>query len=619
MPWSAGVSRLQQLAEGWGEAVFTPLVGDPLEAFAASVPGFSCGGTAEPAYAPLAESLRLLPVSRPAALARSTANHIFRSPDGKMLPWSCEEGEDYGFELIYGVPGRGKSVLANCLALAHLLQGGQSRLPLAATIDIGPSSSGLISLIREALPPVRRSEAGWFRLRMDESSAINPCDTLLGCRYPLPAGRAFLENLLVLMLTPAGAPGVPDGVRELIGPTIDVAYRMRADDIAGAEPAPYTRGRDPEVDAALDLHAIRLPEGPLWWDAVDLLFDAGATAEAIRAQRYAVPLLADFLAAVRDPSVQGIVSETLYGAGSETVTQAFIRMMTAYSGRWPIMFSPTAWDIGNARVAAVDLAEIAPSGSAEADTQTAAFYMLARQALTRDWWVSAEDADRIPARYRDWHASRLRALRETPKRLSFDEYHRTSGAAAVQAQVERDVREARKLRVRLALASQRLEDFGPALVELANRVWVLGAGGKEAEVEILASIFGLSATASDAVGFELTGPGPRGAPALLISTDHRGRFEQVVVNSPGPIELWALNTSPPDVALRTRVAEFLPPAAARSALARRFPSGSAREAITAELRRLEARGARSPATEGDVLDRFAAEVAGKAVAPPLPK
>ena len=46
---AARLSRLQQVAEGWGEAVFTPLTGDPLESVAASVPGFCCGATAEPA------------------------------------------------------------------------------------------------------------------------------------------------------------------------------------------------------------------------------------------------------------------------------------------------------------------------------------------------------------------------------------------------------------------------------------------------------------------------------------------------------------------------------------------------------------------------------------------
>ena len=181
-------------------------------------------------------------------MSNSGAGHLFRSIDGKPLPFAWEDGEDYGFELIYGVPGRGKSVLMNSLGLAFCLQGGQARLPLSATIDIGPSSAGLISLIREALPPERRHEAGWFALRMTREHAINPCDTQLGCRAPLPAERAFLVNLLGLMMTPAGAEGVPDGMRELIGSGhhggLCAARARFQDKIAGAEPHAYTAGRD---------------------------------------------------------------------------------------------------------------------------------------------------------------------------------------------------------------------------------------------------------------------------------------------------------------------------------------------------------------------------------------
>ena len=99
--------------------------------------------------------------------------------------------------------------------------------------------------------------------------------------------------------------------------------------------------------------------------------------------------------------------------------------------------------------------------------------------------------------------SGAKAIREAPKRLAFDEFHRTAGAPAVRAQVERDVREARKLRVRLALASQRLEDFGGALTELANRYWILGAGGKAREIEALSGIFALSETLRDAIRYLL--------------------------------------------------------------------------------------------------------------------
>ena len=593
------MSRVRQLLEGWGECVFSPLVGDGLEALCGTIAGFACGSTAPSAYAPFRDVLALWPVGRPAPLSE-TADHVFRSPDNKMLPFSYTGGEDYGFELIHGIPGRGKSVLMNCLTMAHLLQG--TSLPLAVTIDIGPSSSGLISLIRDALPASRAKEAGWFRLRMTPEFAMNPCDTPLGCRKPLGSGRIFLENLLGLIVTPAGDEGVPDGMRELIGPTIDAVYEMRSDQEAGAEPHAYTPGRDREVDEVLARYGCLLPERPLWWDVVDALFEARALDAAGRAQRYAVPVLLDFVSAVREPSVQGLVRNARYRGGGECVTDAFIRIVTSLSKSWVSMFQPTAFDVGDARVVAVDLSEVAPTGSSEADRQTAAFYMLARQALTRDWWTGPDEMEGVPERYRDWHVARARTLREAPKRIAFDEFHRTAGARAVRAQVERDVREARKMRVRLVLASQRLEDFGAALVELANRYWILGAGGSAKEVESLSEVFGLSQSVADVVRHDLNGPGPDGAPALLIAGDGRGRFEQVVVNVPGPIELWALTTSPRDVALRDRVRERLMPAAARAALARRFPDGTARQ----EIEQAEGRGERG------AVDRLAAEIVSMA-------
>ena len=598
------LGRLQQVAEGWGELALTPLVGDPLEAVAASVPGFACGGTAEPALAPLGEALRMMPADRPAPPSGPEAPHLFRSPDGRPLPFG--ETGDYAVDLIYGIPGRGKSVLSNALALAFLLQDGPASLPRCAVIDVGPSSSGLIDLVRSALPPDRRHEAVHRRWTMDASNAVNPLDTQLGLRRPLPAETAFQHNLLAAMLTPAGAPGVPDGLREAIGPALEAAYALRSDRTPGAEPHPYLPGIEPEADAALAEHAVRLPEGPLWWDAVDLLAEAGAHAAAAAAQRRAVPTLGDLLTTIRDPAVQGLIGGAALPTG-EPVTAAFVRTLTALASSWPTMFAPTALDLDDVRLASIDLAQVAPSGSAEADRQTACYYLLARHALTRHWWLAEDDLAAADEPYRSLHADRIRALAEAPKRLCFDEYHRTALAPAVRGQVERDVREARKQRVRLALVSQRLEDFGPGLVELATRYWILGAGGMEAEVAALAGTFGLSVTLREIVRHDLTGPGPDGAPALLIAEAEGRRHELHVVNTVGPVELWALTTAPADTALRRRLYARLPPPAARAALARAFPSGSARERIAAELRALAARGGRD--TEEAVLDRLADELA----------
>ena len=610
---AARLGRLQQVAEGWGEAVFTPLTGDPLESLAASVPGFCCGATAQPALVPLAETLRVFPVSRPAALSRSRrpragGAHLFRSPDGKPLPLAADEGGDYGFELIYGLPGQGKSVLMNALGLAFCLQGGQTRLPLAAVIDIGPSSSGLVSLVREALPAERRHEAGWFPLRMTSEHAINPCDTQLGCRSPLPAERAFLTNLLGLMVTPAGDAGVPDGMRELLGPTLTGAYAMRSDTVAGAEPHDYTEGRDEDVDAAIAEAGLRLPETPLWWDVVDLLFEAGEIEAASRAQRYAVPTLVDLLASVREPIVQGLVGDARYGSGGETVTQAFIRILTALSGDWPVMFAPTAFDVGGARLAAIDLAEVAPQGSAEADRQAAAFYLLARHALTRHWWIGEDALGAIPEPYREWHAARLRDIRESPKRLCYDEFHRTAGAPAVRAQVERDVREARKLRGAARAGLPALGGFrGRArrarqpLLDPGKRRQ--GEGSRGARRHVLPH--------GHALGRDPL-PAHRPRPRRRAGTVDRERSGRALRAASGQHAGAgrALGAHHQPGGRRAQAAGpcAAAPAQARAALARAFPEGTARSRIERELARMDSPEAGRAASEEAVLDRLAEEV-----------
>lgn len=78
--------------------------------------------------------------------------------------------------------GGGKSVFLNAMNFAFVTQAGLSRLPWVSIIDVGPSSSGLITLIQENLPEGKKHLAAYHRLRMTEDFAINPFDTPLGCR-----------------------------------------------------------------------------------------------------------------------------------------------------------------------------------------------------------------------------------------------------------------------------------------------------------------------------------------------------------------------------------------------------------------------------------------------------
>ena len=600
--------RVMQSAESWGELSVTALTGDPLEAFAGSVPGLGCAGTAEPGVAPFADCLRLLPWDRPASLG--VEGHAFRAPDGKLLVHGGATG-GVVFDVVYGVPGRGKSVLMNSLSLDFVLRAGLEGLPYLVTMDIGPTSRGFISMLREALPAERRHEVGWYRLTLSERHAINAFDTQLGCLYPLPLERDFLLNLITLVLTRPGAPGLADGVREALQMAIDAAYELRAGVKAGSEPHEYVRGQAPKVDAAIERHAVHLEHQATWWEVVDALFDAGDETSAMVAQRYAVPVLLDLITTVRDPRIQDVIGKASYAGGGESVTDAFVRILTGVASRWPNLVSRTRFDVAGVRVAAVDLAEVAPEGSPEENRQSAVMYLLARHALIRHWSMHEDNLHHVPERYRGWHARRVKTSAEMPKRLAYDEFHRTRSAPAVVAQVERDAREARKLRMEIVIASQRLEDMGETLKSLATRYWILGSGIKEDEVRATAAVFGLNETVREVLRHRLTGPRGDGAPVLVL-VEQPERGEQLVVNTLGPIELWALSTTPQDVALRSRMYERCEPKRARALLARRYPSGTAVADVERRMRLAEERGKREEASETAAYEAIVGELLGNA-------
>ena len=602
------ISTLIQAAESWGYCQVSQLSGDPLDCVMSSAMGIACASTAPSAIAPLAEVMKLLPWQR-ASSPFEKGSIIFRTPDGRVWPYQTGTNlTTTWFDLVFAQPGGGKSVLMNTLNLGTILTAGVSRLPYIAVIDIGPSSAGLISLIKDALPPSRRHEAVSYRLQMTQQFAINPFDTKLGLRRPLADERSYLIELLTLLCTPAGKSEPYDGISQLAGMVIDEIYRWRDDKTSNAEPRPYLKRIDPEVDAAMADENITLPEEPYWWDVVDALYDAGRTYEASLAQRHAVPTLGDTVAAARRPQIRNLLEETQVAGSSESVIHAFERMITSAVREFPILSSVTKFSLAGNRVSSLDLADVCPQGDETADRQTSIMYMLARHALITDWWLNQEALAAMPEKYRPFHQEKLRDLAETPKRLCFDEFHRTSGSKAVRSQLIRDVREGRKRGIQIVLASQLLDDFDDDMVDLATGVWVMGAAVSDRSVDNARERFGLSDTARWIMRNRLTGPRSSGGPCLLVLGTTEGKYEQHLINTLGPIELWAFSTSSEDVAIRNRLYARIGAQQARRLLAANFPGGSARTEIRRRVNELADAGKTEEAGVGNVIDKIVSEM-----------
>jgi intracellular multiplication protein IcmB len=571
-------AELAKAVEGWGTCEVSEVSGDVFAGLTSSMLGFSGSSVATPSVAPLSDVVYMLPFTRPAS-AWEYGAVLLRSPDGK--PWPYQPGsvqQTTWIDLMYARPGSGKSVLSNAMNLALCLSGGITRLPRIAIIDIGPSSSGLISLLKEALPPDKRHYVAYHRLRMTGDYAINPFDTQLGCRFPSPQERGFLVNFITLLATPLGAERPYDGVSDMAGLVVDEMYKYLADE---GKAHPYTHGLEPIVDDILSEIGFIFDERTTWWEVTDALFLAGFHHEALLAQRYAMPLLADAAALCRTQVVEDLYGQ-VHAPTGEPLIQAFSRMISSAVREYPILSNITKFDIGDARIVSLDLDEVAKSGGDAAERQTAVMYMLARYALARHYYLTEDSLADMHDAYKDYHRQHISEIREDAKRIVYDEFHRTSKARAVRDQVILDMREGRKWNVQIALISQSLDDFDPVMVEFGTSIFIMDAG-PEQSIKRSTEIFGLSETARIALKTRVHGPREGGATFLAQFATKGGMNTQLLTSTLGPIELWAFSTTAEDARLRNKLYQKLGPKEARRVLANLFPGGSVKKLIEERL------------------------------------
>lgn len=608
------VSTLAQRLEGWGNCQAATIAGDPLEGVMSTAPGLAIGSTAPPAAAPLGEVLRMLPWSRPAS-PWATGAVLFRTPDGRIWPMDPSGSRRTSVcEVFVAPPGHGKSVLANSNLLGLILSKAalgstQAALPLIGKLDIGSSAEGFIDLVVEALPKERRHEARYVRMQLTDGYEFNVFDTQIGCRQPMPLEKAFLQNFLSLGTMSIDSETPFEGMDQMIGFVIDEVYRMLADTSRGNKrPKRYVAGIEPTVDAALERYGVRLEAEAWWWEVVDALCLHEEWRLAELAQRHAVPLLQDLITAARSQQVRDMFTK-VRAATSERVVELFERYVKALIRKYPTLNRPTRLDFGAARVIVLDLAAITPAGSAEADRQTSLMYLLGRHILARNFFLVPEYTEFVPELVRAYHAKRFTEAYETKKRLEFDEYHRTKGQRYVREQVDRDRREGRKHNVDLGVASQSLDDFDDTMLSQSTGRYILGAGD-EKEAEQMIVRFGLSEASAYVVRNKLKGPyeDGSGAPFLAVISADNVRYEHMLVNSLGPVEMWAFSTTPVDVALRKRLYHRVGPGEARRRLARVFPTGTAKSEIERRKDARLRRGEDDDSAQDGVIEELVSEL-----------
>lgn len=604
-------ARLAKAVSGWGNCEVKESAGDPVEAFVSSALAVVHGSVATTSAAPLGDVVQMLPMTRPSSQWHAGAV-LFTSPDGKLMAYQPGSAlQQTNISLFFAGPGSGKSVLMSMIHKATSLapSGGELSLPRIGILDIGPSSYGVVSLFKSALPDNQRHLVNFYRLRMTPEFAFNPFDTQLGCRQPLPEERAFLVDFLTMLAMPAETGEPFEGAANMAGLIVDEMYKSLADDELG-RPHTYTPRVNDDIDALLISMGWTPPEGPTWWDVVEFLFDQGRPYEASVAQRYAMPLLSDAAAAARSDAVRDIYGKIRPGGpDSETLPEMFSRTVQESIREYPVLGQPTRFDIGESRITAIDLDEVAKSGGPQSNKRTAIMYTIAYYALTHHFTLTDANVRDMPKRYQAHHQKRAHSIQRELKTICCDEFHRTGEyfSKPVRQRVKVHMREGRKWNVQVMLASQQLRDFDDAMISMATNVYMMESPAEQDITEI-ANRFGLSATEAMALRTRIRGPRRGGGTFFARIRTKEGTIKQLFRNPAGAIELWAYSTTPEDNDIRQMVYGALGPSEGRRALAASYPGGTAKPQLDRRKNEMAMQGEFDDARVRNLYETMANEV-----------
>jgi intracellular multiplication protein IcmB len=609
-----GVKRnrtlLQKGLQSWGICDVTGTFGDPIGAWVATLAGANALSIPSLMFVPLSDALALLPLQRPATAWANDASIVFSTPDGKMIPVKLASNLQPKFtEIVAGEPGTGKSVALGALSEAIIFSG-QNSLPFLSYIDKGFSAQGFVRLIRDALPPHRQHEVVGLVLENSREHCKNPFDVQLGMKYPLTPEKEYLVNVCeTICVNPeTGIPPNAQDCRQILSRVIDIAFETNAE----IDPVRYAPTLEPSVDAALDKTGIRHEYDAHWWKKAtwyeirDLLFAKGEIRAATRAHYQAMPELSDLQVYLNSEDVRMQYGMINREGSTESLLSYIGRCLSDALSSYKMLAGRTVFELNpDTRVIAIDLNNVVGGKTRAGQVKTGLMYLYAGQLAAGHYELPQyrnELMGHLPEMYRPFHHERLTQLAQEVKSKIYDELHNAKDIPFIINKLVTQDLENRKFFIRTVLSSQYLNHFPPDILKSANSLYLMQVSHED--LPLLTEHFGVPAHTAQAFRHIGSGASPDGSGTHFLACFRlkTGRMVQILKNTLGPKELWALNSTPKDAALRDQLYDLLDGRTARSILAEAFPTGSAEKLIN--LRQKEAK----ENDHNNVINRLASEL-----------
>ncbi|EEB3864375.1 ATP-binding protein [Salmonella enterica] len=574
---------LKSAIEGWGVCGTTTTFGDPRRAWVNTILGASAGSGSVPLYPPLSHALSLFPLNRAGTVWRGKGNLMLHTEDGAAFEVGLASSQQNKHtELAPGDPGLGKSVLINTLSEIQV-SSAQKNLPFIAYIDKGYSAQGLVQLIRDSLPEERKDEAVGIILSNDPEYTRNLFDVMYGAKKPITPEKNFMSSVLCALCidTSTGQPCNPGDTRQIISQLIDLAFKEYGEN----NPRLYRAATEELVDTALQDSGLSEKYDTEWWatatwfEVRDMLHNAGFIAAAQRAHYQAMPQLSEMSALLGNPGIRDIFAAVQRNGSSEPLLDYIRRSLDQGHNDYPMMSGHTRFMLNpETRIVAVDLNNVAGDKTPAGRLKTGIMYLLAGQIAGGDFTLPQykdEVLKNLPRTYHDIALKRINQLDQEVKTKVYDELHNARGIDFIWDGLDTQEREQRKFGIRTVLSTQYLKDYPESILKSANTLWLLRY--RPEDIPFLKDNFNVPEFMLRRFLKMPEGPAPDGSgvPVLGVFRVKGGTLARILKFTVGPHELWALNSSLKDSALRKILTKTLGSVRARKILAENFRQGSA--------------------------------------------
>ncbi len=578
---------LKSAIEGWGVCGTTTTFGDPRRAWVNTILAASGGSGPVPLYPPLSHAISLFPLNRAGSVWRGKGNLMLHTEDGSAFEVGLASSQQNKHtELAPGDPGLGKSVLINTLSEIQI-SSAQKNLPFIAYIDKGYSAQGLVQLIRDSLPPERKDEAVGIILSNDPEYTRNLFDVMYGAKKPITPEKNFMSSVLCALCvdTGTGQPCNPGDTRQIINQLIELAFKEYGEN----NPRLYRASTEDLVDSALQDSGLYEKHDAAWWarstwfEVRDMLHNAGYIMAAQRAHYQAMPQLPEVSSMLGHTSLRDVFGTVQRDGSNELLLDYIRRALEQGHNDYPMISGYTRFMINpETRVIAVDLNNVAGDKTPAGRLKTGIMYLLAGQIAGGDFTLPQyrdEVLKQLPREYHEIALKRINQLDQEVKTKVYDELHNARGIDFIWENLDTQEREQRKFAIRTVLSTQYLRDYPESVLKSANTLWLLRY--KPEDIPVLRDNFNVPEFMLKRFLKMPEGPAPDGSgvPVLGVFRVKSGTLARILKFTVGPLELWALNSSPKDSALRKTLTNKLGSVRARKILAENFPRGSATSLI----------------------------------------